>query len=86
MRDYLEHSLGLSLTQESEGKFRTFVLAYTVEGMDPNRAQPQVLREEVTDNRKNIHDTASASAETNAESEAAVVFLECGARLVRPGE
>lgn len=41
MRDYLEHSLGLSLTQESEGKFRTFVLAYTVEGMDPNRAAPR---------------------------------------------
>jgi hypothetical protein len=75
MRDYLEQSLGLSLTQESEGKFRTFVLAYTVEGMDPNRAQPQVLQEEVTDNRQNIHDTASASALTNAESEAASYSL-----------
>jgi len=75
MRDYLENSLGLSLTQESEGKFRTFVLAYTVEGMDPNRAQPQVLREEVTDNRQNIHDTASASAQTNAASEAASYSL-----------
>jgi hypothetical protein len=63
------------LTQESEGKFRTFVLAYTVEGMDPNRAQPQVLQEEVTDNRQNIHDTASASALTNAESEAASYSL-----------
>jgi hypothetical protein len=68
MRDYLEHSLGLSLTQEHEGKFRTFVLAYTVEGMDPNRVQPQVLREEITDNRKNVHDTATASAQTHAES------------------
>ena len=76
MRDYLEHSLGLSLTQENEGKFRTFVLAYTVEGMDPNRAQPQVLREEVTDNRKNIHDTKSSSAQTNAESEAASYALD----------
>jgi hypothetical protein len=76
MRDYLEHSLGLSLTQESEGKFRTFVLAYTVEGMDPNRAQPQVLREEVTDNRKNIHDTSSASSQTNAASEAASYSLD----------
>jgi hypothetical protein len=76
MRDYLEHSLGLSLTQESEGKFRTFVLAYTVEGMDPNRAQPQVLKEEVTDNRQNIRDTASASAQTNAESGAASYSLD----------
>lgn len=76
MRDYLEHSLGLSLTQENEGKFRTFVLAYTVEGMDPNRAQPQVLREEVTDNRKNIHDTKSSSAQTNAESEDASYALD----------
>src|ERR1035438_6673996 len=75
MRDYLEHSLGLSLTQDSEGKFRTFILAYTVEGMDPNRAQPQVLTEEVTDNRKNIHDTASASVLTHAESEAAAYSL-----------
>jgi hypothetical protein len=75
MRDYLENSLGLSLTQENEGKFRTFVLAYTVEGMDPNRAQPQVLKEDVTDNRKNIHDTASASAETKAQSDAAAYSL-----------
>jgi hypothetical protein len=75
MRDYLENSLALSLTQESEAKFRTFVLAYTVEGLDPNRAQPQVLREEVTDNRKNVHDTASASVQTHAESEAAAFSL-----------
>jgi hypothetical protein len=76
MRDYLEHSLGLSLTQESEGKFRTFVLAYTVEGMDPNRAQPQVLKEEITDNRQNIHDSASASAQTNAQSDSASYALD----------
>ena len=75
MRDYLENSLALSLTQESEAKFRTFVLAYTVEGLDPNRAQPQVLKEEVTDNRKNVHDTASASVQTHAESEAAAFSL-----------
>jgi hypothetical protein len=75
MRDYLEHSLGLSLTQEIEGSFRSFVLAYTVEGMDPDRAQPQVLKDEVTDNRKNIHDTSSALAETNAQSEAASYAL-----------
>ena len=76
MRDYLEHSLGLSLTQEHEGKFRTFVMAYTVEGMDPNRVQPQVVREEVTDNRKNVHDTSSASAQTHAESGAASYSLD----------
>jgi len=75
MRDYLENSLSLSLTQESEAKFRTFVLAYTVEGMDPNRAQPQILKEEVTDNRKNVQDTASASVQTHAESEAASFSL-----------
>lgn len=75
MRDYLENSLALSLTQESEAKFRTFVLAYTVEGMDPNRAQPQVLKEEVTDNRQNVHDTASASVQTHAESEASAFSL-----------
>ena len=76
MRNYLEHSLGLSLTQESEGKFRTFVLAYTVEGMDPNRAQPQILKEEITDNRQNIHDSASASAQTNAQSDSASYALD----------
>lgn len=75
MRDYLENSLALSLTQESEAKFRTFVLAYTVEGTDPDRAQPQVLSEEVTDNRQNVHDTASASVQTHAESEAASFSL-----------
>lgn len=76
MRNYLEHSLGLSLTQESEGKFRTFVLAYTVEGMDPNRAQPQVLKEEITDNRQNIHDSASTSAQTNAQSDSVSYALD----------
>lgn len=75
MRDYLEQSLGLSLTQENEGKFRTFVLAYTVQGMDPNRAKPQVLRDEVTDNRKDVHNAASASAQTHADSEAASYSL-----------
>ena len=76
MRDYLEHSLGLSLTQEQEGRFRTFVLAYTVEGMDPNRSQPQVVREEVTDNRKNVHNAASSSALTHAESGSAAYSLD----------
>jgi hypothetical protein len=68
MREYLEYSLGLSLTQENEGKFRTFVLAYTVEGMDPKRTQPQVLRDEVTEDRKNIHSGTSSSNQTDAQS------------------
>jgi hypothetical protein len=75
MRDYLENSLGLSLVRENEGKFRTFVLAYTVEGMDPNRAQPQILTEDVTDNRKNIRDTKSSSVQTQAQSDAAAYSL-----------
>jgi len=75
LRDYLENSVGLSLTQEAEGTFHTFVLAYTVEGMDANRTQPQVLKEDITDDRRNVHDAASASAHTNAESDAASYSL-----------
>jgi hypothetical protein len=74
LRTYLEESLGLSLSREQEGKFRVFVLAYTVEGMDPSRTQPNVLREEVEDNKKNVqHDkksnsSASSSSSSKAES------------------
>jgi hypothetical protein len=73
LRDYLENSLGLSLVQEAEGQFRVFVLTYTVEGMDPSRTEPTVLREEITDNRKNVNSSnhSSSSADSSAKSEAA---------------
>lgn len=72
LRDYLRDVLGLSLVEGVEGKFRVYVLAYTVEGQDADRSAPPVLREEVTDDRNDVrHDqraSSSASAEERSES------------------
>jgi len=46
MKEYLEDK-GVSLTQSFEQAFKVFVLTYTVEGLDPDRTKPQVLRDEV---------------------------------------
>lgn len=64
LREYLESSLGLSLAREAEGRFRVFVLSYTVEGEDPDRSAPPVLREEIVDDRTDVHSTSSASERT----------------------
>ncbi len=74
LRDYLRDVLGLSLTEGLEGRFRVYVLTYTVDGQDPDRQAPIVLREEITDDRTNVqHDkktakSASSQAKTSAES------------------
>ncbi len=74
LRDYLRDVLGLSLTEGVEGRFRVYVLTYTVDGQDPDRQAPIVLREEVTDDRNNVqHDkktskNASSQAKASAES------------------
>lgn len=60
---------GISLTEVAESAFRVFVLAYTVEGVDADLSKPVVLREEVHDTRMNVHDEASFSDNTRAESE-----------------
>ncbi len=39
LRDYLNNTHGLELIQQTEGKFNVFVLAYTVEGGDPDPYQ-----------------------------------------------
>jgi len=65
MKDYLE-TKGVSLTQAFEQKFKVFVLTYTVEGMDPNRAKPQILHEEV----RLEHQKVDAEAHEDASSEA----------------
>ncbi|MEN6528032.1 MAG: hypothetical protein ABFD65_16250 [Candidatus Polarisedimenticolia bacterium] len=70
LREYLEGSLQLSLTQEAEGRFAVHVLSYTVEGADPNRSEPQVLHEEVTEDVKDVHSSASASRSTSGSAQA----------------
>ncbi len=66
LREYLEGSLGLSLAREAEGRFRVFVLSYTVEGEDPDRSAPPVLREEIVDDRTDVHSSSSASERTES--------------------
>ncbi len=79
LRDYLEHSLGLSLAQGAEGKFRVFVLTYTVEGQDASRTEPVVLKEEVSDNRKNVQADSHASSSSDKSANAKAVSLQASA-------
>jgi len=69
MREYLQNSLDISLTADAENKLRIYVLSYTIEGMDVDRAVPQVLKEEVTEDQKNVHSAAQASSEVKASAE-----------------
>jgi hypothetical protein len=59
-------SEGISLTQSFEGKFKVFVLAFTAEGMDPDRSKPMILRDEIRDDRKNVQDSKHASLQVSA--------------------
>ncbi len=70
LRAFLEDNQGLSLTQEAEGKFKVVVLSYTVEGQDADRNKPQVLREEVRDDRINVQ-AASAKATATVDARSA---------------
>lgn len=67
-RSYLEDAFGRSLARDTEGQFRVYVLSFTVEGMDPNRTAPTVLREETTDDRKNVQASASSNDTTRAST------------------
>ena len=64
MKEFLE-GRGLSLTQNFESKFKVFVLTYTAEGMDPDRAKPQILHEEV----HLEHQRVDAQAQSDSSSE-----------------
>ena len=71
IREQLEELHGISLTREAEGKLKVYVVAYTVEGMDSDRSNPVLLRDEVTDNRQNVQRSSFAGSRTDASTKAA---------------
>ncbi|MBL0313275.1 MAG: hypothetical protein IPP78_11295 [Holophagaceae bacterium] len=76
MKRYLEDSLGLSLSQETEGKFKVIVLSYTIEGQDADKSKPLVLREEVTDDRKNVQAASFAASSSHASASSSQSSLQ----------
>ena len=73
LRKFIQDNFEMSAAGDVEHAFRVHVLAYTVEGMDPDRANPQLLREEISDDRKNVQSSSSSFDVKNvqASSEAA---------------
>jgi hypothetical protein len=70
LRDFLESNYNLSSTVQTEGRFRIYVLSYTIEGMDPSRDQPIVLHEETVEDQKAVHSSSHASSQVDASSQA----------------
>lgn len=69
LRSYLEDNFGISANSQMDGKFKIFVMSYTVEGMDPNRARPQVLHEEVVNDQKGVNASSFANSESDSASQ-----------------
>ncbi|NWJ41880.1 MAG: hypothetical protein HXX12_13030 [Geothrix sp.] len=78
MQDYLK-SKGISLTKGLGNKFSLYVLAYTVEGKDPDRDKPQLLREEIRDNRQNVVSSRYAKAQATDSSRSQSQSLQASA-------
>ena len=79
LREYLEGSLGLALSIETEGKFKVYVLSYTVEGVDPDHSKPQVLQEEVTEDRRDVQDYKHSESAMAASSSSDRASLDAAA-------
>jgi len=87
---------GLSLVRETEGGLRVYVLTYTVEGIDADRSQPIVLRDEVHDVRADIHseslsydntkDTSNYSDQTKASASSNRADLDYHDRALDKGQ
>ena len=86
LRSLLESNFSLSAVADTEGRFKIYVLSYTLEGMDPNRAQPQVTHEEVEDNQKGVHSSTFANSSSNALANSSSASLGASASLVSKGQ
>jgi len=75
LRTLLESNFSLSSTVATEGKFKIYVLSYTLEGMDPNRAQPHILHEEVVEDQKAVHADSFSDANAHSSSQASSASL-----------
>lgn len=85
LRTLLESNFNYSSLAATEGKFRIYVLSYTLEGMDPNRAQPQVLHEEVVDDQKGVHSSSFANSASNADAQSSGASLAASAASSNKG-
>jgi hypothetical protein len=68
LREFVKDTFELSVAGDVENAFNIYVLAFTVEGMDPDRAAPQLLREEINDDRNNVHSSSIAVDAKDIES------------------
>ena len=67
LRSFLETNFSLNATAQTEGKFKLYILSYTLEGMDPDRSgPPKVLHEEITDDQKGVHQSTYAASDTES--------------------
>lgn len=60
---------GIPPGNETINDLRVYVLTYTVEGIDADPTKPILLKEEIRDNQKHIHSSASASDVTRADTQ-----------------
>jgi hypothetical protein len=86
LRALLESNFNLSSTADTEGKFKIYVLSYTLEGMDPNRAQPQITHEETVDDQKGVHASTFANSSSNAASNSSSASLAASASFSDKGK
>jgi hypothetical protein len=86
LRALLESNFSLSAVADTEGRFKIYVLSYTLEGMDPNRAQPQVTHEEVVDDQKGVHSSSFANSASDAMANTSSASLAAGASLASKGQ
>jgi hypothetical protein len=61
LKKFLLDRFEMSTTIDVEQSFKVYIAAYTVEGMDPDRSTPQLLREEIVDNQTNVQSSARSS-------------------------
>lgn len=76
LKEFLRDNFNYNEDALAEGKFRIFVLSYTVEGMDPNRAQPVVLHEEVENDQNNVQAASAAQSSSTLSASSSAASLK----------
>ncbi len=76
LRDFLDANYHLNAVSDTEGKFKIYVLSYTLEGMDPDRSgPPRITHEETVDNQKAVHDSTFADSDVENAKRSASASL-----------
>lgn len=71
LKKFLLDRFEMSTTIDVEQSFKVYIAAYTVEGMDPDRSKPQLLREEIVDNQTNVQSSARSSDRKDVQAASA---------------